>query len=459
MSEPLATHPEQAAKFVANRDHAHWHDKALWFVRAKRDKAADAVPEWEALRETAASIKRHTISRLADYLHEFEENAQRLGVRVHWAVDAAEHNETVLQILQRHNVKRVVKSKSMLTEECHLNPYLERHGIQVIDTDLGERIVQLREEPPSHIVLPAIHIKKEEVGELFHEHLGTDEAATDPQYLTEAARQHLRDMFLSADAGITGVNFAVAETGGIVVCTNEGNADLGTSLPKLHIACMGIEKLVPRVSDLAVFLRLLARSATGQPITTYTSHFHGPLPDGELHIVLVDNGRSKILGSSDFRSSLTCIRCGACMNTCPVYRRSGGHSYGTTVPGPIGSVLAPTHDAERFASLPSACSLCGSCTDVCPVKIDLHHQLLTWRREIHVQGHLAKGKALAMAVASHVLQHPLVFRTLGKIARFVLRWAPRSLVYNARNIWGRQRELPEPPRETFREQYARHRRY
>ena len=457
MADSTLTHVDQAAKFVANRERAAWHDQALWFVRAKRDKAADTIPEWETLRETAANIKRHTMSQLADYLHEFEDQARRLGAKVHWASDPAEHNRIVLEILQRHKVRRVAKSKSMLTEECHLNPFLQRHDIEVIDTDLGERIVQLRNEPPSHIVLPAIHIKKEEVGTLFHEHLGTKDGATDPQYLTEAARGHLREVFLTCDAGITGVNFAIAETGGIVVCTNEGNADLGVSLPKIHIACMGIEKLIPRAADLGVFLRLLARSATGQPITTYTSHFHGPLPGGELHIVLVDNGRSRILGSSDFRRSLTCIRCGACMNTCPVYRRSGGHSYGTTVPGPIGSILAPARDAKQYSSLPYACSLCGSCTDVCPVKIDLHHQLFTWRREIHVQGHLSKSKALAMKLTGHVLRRPLIYRLVGKVARLVLRWAPRKLVYNRRNVWGRQRDLPNPPQESFRQQYARYR--
>ena len=249
-----------------------------------------------ALREAASQIKTHTLARLPDYLEQFADNAVAPGAHVHWARDAAEHNRIVLEILQQHGVRKVVKSKSMLTEECHLNPHLEKHGLEVVDTDLGERIVQFRAEPPSHIVLPAIHIKKEEVGELFHDRLGTAAGATDPKYLTEAARGHLREKFLGAEAGITGVNFAVAETGGFIVCTNEGNADLGVSLPKLHIACVGIEKLVPRMQDLAVFLRLLSRSATGQPITTYTSHFHGPVPGGELHIVLVDNGRSRIRG-------------------------------------------------------------------------------------------------------------------------------------------------------------------
>ncbi len=453
MIQASRDHAPRAAEFVGNIERAHWHDQALWFVRSKRDKAANSLPEWETLREQASAIKMHTVTHLADYLEQFAAQAERHGIQVHWAPDAETHNQIVLELLQRHQARRVVKSKSMLTEECHLNPYLEQHGIEVVDTDLGERIVQFRKEAPSHIVLPAIHIKKEEVGELFHEHLGTAAGASDPKYLTEAARQHLREMFLAADAGITGVNFAIAETGGLVVCTNEGNADLGTSLPKLHIACMGIEKLIPRTADLAVFLRLLARSATGQPITTYSSHFHGPVEGGELHVILVDNGRSDILGSDDFRRSLSCIRCGACMNTCPVYRRSGGHSYGTTVPGPIGSILAPVRDGDAHHSLPFACSLCGSCTDVCPVKIDLHHQLLTLRREMRREGHLPWTKRVAMTLTSWMMADANRFRLLGGVGRAVVSRLPRFLVYHRWNPWGKQRELPAMPRKSFRALY------
>lgn len=448
------SHPTLAKKFTDNRERAQWHDKALWFVREKRDRMASSVPEWEDLREQASAIKRHTMSQLPHYLEQFEQNAKALGIHVHWAIDGAEHNRIVHEILQQHGVRKVVKSKSMLTEECHLNPFLEEHGYEVVDTDLGERIVQLRDEPPSHIVLPAIHIKKEEVGDCFHEHLGTEKGASDPKYLAEAARQHLREKFCSADAGITGVNFAIAETGGIVICTNEGNADLGTSLPKLHIACMGIEKLVPRTADLAVFLRLLARSATGQPITTYSSHFHGPREGSEMHIVLVDNGRSGILQSPDFRRSLNCIRCGACMNTCPVYRRSGGHSYQSAVPGPIGSILTPLRTPEEHSSLPFACSLCGSCTDVCPVKIDLHHQLLAMRGFLDRKKLLGMSKKLSMKFVSGLLSRKWLYTSAGKAARTALRWMPRFAVYNPLNAWGRQRELPDPPKKSFREQYA-----
>ena len=453
MSNKHVDHPQLAEVFVRNDERAHWHDQSLWFVRSKRDKAASTLPEWETLRERASQIKRNVVSRLADYLEEFEANATKLGAVVHWASDAAEHNQIVLDLLQKHGAKHVAKSKSMLTEECHLNPFLQRHGIEVVDTDLGEWIVQLRDEAPSHIVLPAIHIKKEEVGELFHEKIGTDAGASDPTYLAGAARKRLREEFLAADAGITGVNFAIAETGGFVVCTNEGNADLGTALPKLHIACMGIEKLIPRAADLGVFLRLLARSATGQPITTYSSHFHGPPAGSELHIVLVDNGRSDIVGSEEFRRSLNCIRCGACMNTCPVYRRSGGHSYQTTVPGPIGSILAPARDSKKFASLPFACSLCGSCTDVCPVKIDLHHQLLTWRRVIAVRGHLPWTKRLSMKLGSFVLNRPLLYRLGGFVLRNAVLRLPRFLLYNPLNAWGKARDLPPPPAKTFRQMF------
>ncbi|TWU02357.1 lactate utilization protein B [Stieleria varia] len=455
---PIVQHPEAARPFVTDENRSPWHDSALWFVRSKRDKQAASVPEWEYLRSVASGIKTHTIAHLPFYLREFEKNATARGAVVHWAKDAAEHNEIVLSILRANKTQRIVKSKSMLTEECGLNHFLEDNGIDVVDTDLGERIVQLRGETPSHIVLPAIHIKKEEVGETFHDHLGTDQGASDPQYLTEAARGHLRGKFLSGEIGITGVNFAIAETGGFVVCTNEGNADLGVSLPRVHIACMGMEKLIPRQRDLGVFTRLLARSATGQPITSYTSHFFGPRDENsELHIILVDNGRTKLRESDTFRSALHCIRCGACMNTCPVFRRSGGHSYRATVPGPIGSVLSPARDASQYKSLPYACSLCGSCTDVCPVKIPLHHQLLAWRGELVGKGLLPWSKRVSMKFASALFQHPRLFALSGRIGRTALRILPHWMTHNRLNTWTIARELPKPPRESFSQWYQRNR--
>lgn len=453
MSFTHHSHPNAAKDFVQNTERMKWHDEALWFVRAKRDRIAHTVPDWEELRNQASDIKQHTLSNLDAYLQQFEERAIANGVQVHWAADAREHNEIVLKLLKQAGAKKIVKSKSMLTEECHLNPWLEEHGIEVVDTDLGERIVQLRNEPPSHIVLPAIHIKKEEVGELFHEFLGTEEGASDPQYLTNAAREHLRQKFLAADAAITGVNFAIAETGGFVVCTNEGNADLGAHLAKMHIACMGIEKVIPKTADLGVFLRLLARSATGQAITTYSSHFLKPAQGTEMHIVIVDNGRTMQLGREAFRNSLKCIRCGACMNTCPVYRRSGGHSYHNAVAGPIGAILAPNIDMKEYADLPFASTLCGSCTDVCPVKIDIHNQLYQWRQVLTREGHAPVAKKIAMKMMGNVLASPGKYSFSGILIRKFLKWFPRISVNGRLNPWGRQRELPDVPEQSFREWY------
>jgi L-lactate dehydrogenase complex protein LldF len=452
---PKAGHAERAAAFVANGPRAHWHDEALWWVRAKRDRIAGTIPEWEELREIASSIRAHVRANLADYLEQFERNAIACGAQVHWARDAAEHDVIVHRILSEHGVRRVAKSKSMLTEECGLNPYLEARGIEVVDTDLGERIVQLAGEAPSHIVFPAIHFKKEEIGVLFHDKIGTPKGLSDPTILTEAARHHLREKFMTADAGITGVNFAIAETGGVVVCTNEGNADLGASLPRLHIACMGIEKIVPRTRELAVFLRLLARSATGQPSTVFTSHFHGPIADGELHIVIVDNGRSGLLANPTHRTALACIRCGACMNTCPVYRRSGGHSYSAVEPGPIGILLTTARNPAASPSLPLASSLCGSCDDVCPVKINLHSQILALRQRLARDGLVPYGKSLSMKVAAWVLRHRGMYELAGRIMRAVLRRAPRRLLEGRWNAWARQRALPAPPAQTFRDAYRR----
>jgi L-lactate dehydrogenase complex protein LldF len=450
----MPTHATRAAHFLADEPRTDWHDESLWHVRSKRDGIISSIKDWEALRQLGSDIKDNVLSNLDSYLDAFAAKAEENGVVVHWARDATEHNEIVHGILKRHAIDRIVKSKSMLTEECHLNQYLEERGVEVVDTDLGERIIQLRGEPPSHIVMPAIHLKKEEIGALFHEKLGTDAGASDPQYLTEAARQHLREKFLAARAAITGVNFGVAETGGVVVCTNEGNADMGVHLAPVQIHCMGIEKVIPRAEHLGVFTRLLGRSATGQPITIYTSHHHRPKPGGEMHIVIVDNGRTEQLGREDFRNSLKCIRCGACMNTCPIYRRSGGHSYDHTIPGPIGSILSPGLDLKKHGDLAFASTLCGSCSDVCPVKIDIHAQLYKWRQVVSEEGHLAPSKRLPLLGAGAVLSRNGAYDLMGKAARVALKIAPRAAVYNRFNDWGQSRELPEVPQQSFKEWYA-----
>jgi L-lactate dehydrogenase complex protein LldF len=449
-------HAALADEFNKDEPRVDWHDKTLWFVREKRDKAAQKVPEWEWLRDTASKIKDNVLSNLSEYLTLFEEQATRNGIVVHWAADAKEHNEIVYGLLRRHKIDKMVKSKSMLTEECHLNEYLKEKGIDVVDTDLGERVVQLAGEPPSHIVLPCIHKKKEEIGEIFHEHLGTPAGNADPQFLTHAARLHLREKFLTRRAALTGVNFAIAETGEFVVCTNEGNADMGAHLAEIHIACMGIEKLLPQRKHLGVFLRLLTRSATGQPITTYSSHFKRPRPGQEMHIVIVDNGRSIQLGRKDFRNSLKCIRCAACFNTCPVYRRSGGHSYHTAVAGPIGSILSPNLDMKQYSDLPFASTLCGSCSNVCPVKIDIHEQLYRWRQVIVQEGYAPAAKKLAMKTMNWVLSNPSVYHTAGKAGRFFMLNAPFT-VNNRLNPWWKGRDMPEVPKESFGQWYKKNR--
>ncbi len=455
-SDTIYHHPELAERFNKDEARVDWHDETLWWIRQKRDKIVWQLPEWEILREKASQIKNNVLSNLHDYLVQFEAALQQNGVTVHWAADAVEHNAIVHKLLQQSGVTKIVKSKSMLTEECHLNEYLSQQGIEVIDTDLGERIVQLAKEPPSHIVLPCIHKKKEEIGELFHEFLGTPAGNADPQFLTNAARIHLREKFLTRKVAITGVNFAVAETGEMVVCTNEGNADMGAHLSDIHIACMGIEKIIPQRQHLSIFLRLLTRSATGQPITTYSSHFAKPRPGQQMHVVLVDNGRTTQLARADFRNSLKCIRCAACMNTCPVYRRSGGHSYHNAIAGPIGSILAPNLDMKQYADLPFASTLCGSCSNVCPVKIDIHNQLYKWRQVLTQEGYSPASKTMAMKAMTTTLSKPGLYRFAGKMGRWVMRTMP-WLVNNKMNPWYKQREMPAPPKESFGEWYRKNR--
>jgi len=379
----MKKHNTEACKYLKDTAKVDWQDETLWLVRGKRDRLSREIPEWEALRDAASAIKLYSNSHLPELLEEFEAKATANGAIVHWAKDAAEYREIIGGILKDHGVHLFVKSKSMLSEECSLVPYLEKEGIETVETDLGERIIQLMGLKPSHIVLPAVHIKREEVGRLFEEKMGTEPGNSDPTYLTHAARRNLREYFLHADAGMTGGNFAVASTGEVVVCTNEGNADMGTSAPKLQIAAFGIDKIVPDRESLGVFTRLLARTATGQPITTYTTHYSAPRPGGEFHIVIVDNGRSRILADREHFRLLNCMRCGGCMNTCPVYRRSGGYSYSHFIPGPIGINLGMASNPVSHKGDLSACTLCHSCSMVCPAKVDLADQIYRFRQKYH----------------------------------------------------------------------------
>ena len=450
-------HAEASSKFIEAKDHADFHDKRLWDLRKKRDSESEAMPEWETLRTLASAIKEHTLTHLGDYLEEFERKATANGMVVHWARDAAEHNQIVHEILEQHHATTLVKSKSMLTDECEMRPFLENRGIEIVETDLGERIQQLDDEPPSHIVVPAVHKLRGDVAEVFGRTIGTDARNTDVHYLAESQRRHTRPYYLKAQAAMTGANFAIAETGSFVVCTNEGNADLGANLPPLHIASIGIEKLLPKIEHLGVFVRMLSRSALGSPITQITSHFRAPRPGTEMHVVLVDNGRSERLGMEDFWYSLKCIRCGACMNTCPVYRRSGGLSYGSTYSGPIGVIIDPTFNLRKYSSLPFASTLNGSCTSVCPVKINIHEQIYKWRQVIAERHQLPMVKKEAMRVAGKILASPKLYRAAVEAAAAGLEHLPRFIVYNPFNAWGRQREVPAAPASTFRQWYVKNR--
>lgn len=452
-------HAAGAARFLRDEAHLDFHDTRLWELRGRRDAQSRCLPEWERLRETASDIKAHALTHLADYLEQFERAATANGVRLHWARDAAEHNAIVHELLRERGVDLLVKSKSMLTEECEMRPFLEARGIRVVETDLGERIQQLDDEPPSHVVVPAVHKLRGDVARVFGRTLGTDPCRDDVPYLAGAQRDATRPFYGEAGAGMTGANFLVAETGAVVVCTNEGNADLSANVPPLHIVSAGIEKLIPRQADLGVFVRLLSRSALGSPITQYTSQFRAPRAGGELHVVLVDNGRSRRLAMKRFWTSLKCIRCGACMNTCPVYRRSGGLSYGAVYPGPIGAVIDPTFDLRRYSALPYASTLNGSCTQVCPVKIDLHEQIYAWRQVIAEQGQLPPARRRMMRVLGRILGNPKRFRAAVRVAGALRRRLPQLLLYLPPNVWGRGRELPPVPAQSFLDWYAAHRQH
>jgi L-lactate dehydrogenase complex protein LldF len=447
---------KNSADFIHKDDvHMPVHDKNLWAAKTNREKAAAEVPEWEQLRSLASQIKEHTLTHLDEYVSQFAYNAAKRGVTVHFAWDAAEHNQIVYDILSTHKVKSIVKSKSMLQEECGMTPFLEGHGITVTESDLGERIQQLYGEAPSHIVLPAIQKTTDDVAKLFAEKIGTDPGNKDPKSLNEAMRNDARPKFLVAGAGMTGANFAIAETGTFVVCTNEGNADLTASIPPLHIASIGIEKILPKVEDLGVFIRVLTRSALGNPATEYTSHFTGPRKNGEMHIVLTDNGRSRRLGMQQFWHSLKCIRCGACMNTCPVYRRSGGLAYGATYSGPIGIILDPTFDQTKYSELPYHSSLCGSCTEVCPVHINISEQIIEWRKIMAANHLMPRGLGTAFKMTDVMFRRPALFHIAEKMGYWALRLIPKRLLYIKQNAWGRNRAMPTLAEQTFFHWYKR----
>jgi L-lactate dehydrogenase complex protein LldF len=416
----------------------------------------------DKLKDEARAIKVRCIAKLDKLITQFTYSYRARGGQVHFAADAAEARQILLSIARDNAVKLVAKSKSMATEEIELNHFLEGEGIRVVETDLGEYIIQLAKEKPSHIITPAIHKTKEQVSTLFHEKLGTPETSHIPE-MTQTAKRVLRDVFLKADMGVTGANFAVAETGTLTLVTNEGNGRMVTSLPRVHVAVVGVEKIVETLADVPPLLKVLPASATGQKITVYFSILSGPRRPGETdgpeqsHVILLDNGRVDMLGS-DYRESLYCIRCGACLNVCPVYQAVGGHSYGGTYPGPIGAVVTPLlhdEDAKYPTALPQASSLCGACRDACPVKIDLPRMLVSLRRDgvKHPSGGFLAWitgalESLAFWVWAWATSSPARFHLMARVVRILLGIpGMKSFVklFPPASGWGMARELPEFP--------------
>ncbi len=432
----------------------------------KRAEAVAAVPEFERLRDEARDVKNHTLAHLDYYLERFEASVIRLGGQVHWAGDAREARNIVLEICRKAQAKTITKGKSMAGEEIDLNEALEADGFEVVETDLGEYIIQLAEEPPSHIIAPAVHKTRDQVADLFHEHhsaLGFDRRLTEVPALVDEARQVLRQKFIDADVGITGANFLIAETGSNVIVTNEGNGDLTSTLPRVHIVTAGIEKVVPTLEDMTVLMRVLARSATGQDASTYTTIFSGPRragdPDGpqEYHVVLIDSGRTAILGG-EFQDILRCIRCGACLNHCPVWGSVGGHAYGWCYSGPMGAVLTPLlKDLEAARHLPNACTLNGRCEQNCPVRIPLPSLLRKLRHRQYEARLTDSVTRYGLSVWAYLARRPALYRFASNlIARSLHRLGKRrgwlSRVPFAGG-WTGGRELPVPQGATFQTQW------
>jgi L-lactate dehydrogenase complex protein LldF len=456
MSTTATAFKASATQYCRDLDHRQRIRKALTGYEAKRDENQARFHDWEGARQVAAEIKYEVINQLDHHLELFERNLQARGVQVHWAGDATEARDCIVRIARENKVHHIIKAKSMTSEEIHLNEALEQNGFDVFESDLGEFIVQLRQEPPYHLVFPSMHLTRYQISETFTAKLGA-EPVTEPEELTLIARRIMRQKFCEADMGISGVNFGVAETGMISITENEGNARLTTSLPRIHVALMGIEKLVRRMEDLALFLPMLATAGAGQALTGYNTLYGAARlpgePDGpeQLHVVLLDNGRTAVLADAEQRDSLHCIRCGACLNVCPVFRNVGGHSYGTVYGGPIGSVITPNLRGLRdWKHLSFASSLCGACTQACPVKIDLAHHLLQNRRKA-VREKPPFFESRLWDIFSFVMRRPGWYRLGAKIGRVFqpLHGLIKGSVLDPAQGWTRTRATPKIARQTF----------
>jgi L-lactate dehydrogenase complex protein LldF len=433
---------------------------------AARAAAVARLPEFDELRDRAVEIKNHTLAHLDFYLERFEREVLARGGHVHWCATAREARETILALCRSVEAKTATKGKSMVAEEIALNPFLEQNGVQPIETDLGEYVIQLADQPPSHIIVPAVHLSKEQIGDLFvkhHAQYGKTERLTEPQALVSEARAIMRQKYLDADVGITGANFLIAETGTTIIATNEGNGDLTQMLPKMHIVIASIEKVLPTLEDACTLLRLLARSATGQEFTCYTTFSTGPKRPGDLdgpgafHVVLVDNGRSAMLGT-ELQDALRCIRCGACLNDCPVYRSVGGHAYGWVYPGPIGAAIDPHFiGLEEAADLPGASSFCGKCEEVCPLRIPLPKIMRYWREQAFEREVMPASQRAGISLWAWFARRPALYRAATRVAVGVLaRLAGRRGRFKRLPLadgWTAVRDLPAPEGRTFAQQW------
>ncbi|NBS33101.1 MAG: lactate utilization protein [Planctomycetia bacterium] len=443
-----------AAAHVRDLGHRLFVRKALGGYYVNRDAYKARYRDWEHARDAASLAKWSAVNRLHELLPQFVANFEAGGGQVHWARDAAEAREIILRLVREAEAKAIVKSKCMTSEEIHLNAALEAEGFGVVESDLGEFIQQLRGEPPYHFVFPCMHVRRDEISELFKQHLGS-EPTDSPEELTMIARRYMRQLYVNADVGITGANFLVAETGQVSITENEGNARLTAALPRVHIAISGIEKVVANLDDLAVLLPMLATAGAGQPMTCYNTLYSGPRREGEadgpeaMHLVLLDNSRTALLADPEQRDALHCIRCGACLNVCPIFKNVGGFTYGTTYQGPIGSVITPhLRGLTDWNHLSGASSLCGACTDACPVRIDIHHHLLHNRRNA-ARTAPSRLEKLGHKVFVQVARRPGLFATGGWLFRHTLGLVKR-IKPPLMKQWLDTRDLPSAPSQSFR---------
>jgi len=458
MSAPAAQFKQDARRLTADLRHRHTIQTAMGKYEVVRDQRKAAFQDWQGARQMAAETKRQAVNHLDRYLEEFVRKLEARGAKVHWAGTAQEAREVILGILRAKNARVIVKSKAMTSEEIHLNEAMEQAGYEVVESDLGEFIVQLREEPPYHIVFPAMHLTRDEIRDVFQRKLG-DAPSNNPEDLTMVARRVLREKYLQADVGITGANFAIAETGMLSITENEGNARLTAALPRAMITLVGIEKVLPRLEDLALFLPMLAAMGTGQTISCYNTLYGGPRQAGEAdgpeeyHVVLLDNHRTDLLADTEQRDALHCIRCGACLNVCPIFRNVGGHTYGTTYCGPIGAVITPNlRDLDEWKHLSYASSLCGACTETCPVKINLHHHLLQNRRNASCRKP-SWWQKLAFKAFAPLATRPALWSLVTKLGRFgqMFHGLVRGGPLDPACAWTKTRDLPPIARQTFKE--------